>query len=553
MSDNLNDISNYLASTVSAPHWSRIGVKRRAGILFPLFSLNTEANLGIGEFADLNLLVDWCSLTGHSIIQLLPLNDSGSNNAPYSAISAFALNAIYLSCSDMDGYEENEGLTARIGHIKLVCSSTKRIDYGYIFREKMSLYEDIYLLFRKNERGHLSDSFNKYCLDNRDWLGDYGLYMAIKEEYRGERWEKWPREYKEYENNSLEIFRDGHGERISFYSYLQWQTEKQFLAAHRYAASKNVLICGDLPILVARDSADVWSRQSLFHLDRSAGAPPDQFSESGQKWGFPTVNREIDSQSGHDWHKKRLKQAEKFYDIYRIDHALGLYRIYSVMIDEPDARYGWFDPADESTWEKQGEDMLKMMLETSHMLPIAEDLGMVPDCVRPNLKSLGIPRTIVDRWERNYKWDLSYIAPSEMEAIAAHYLSTHDTETVWGWWQNSKDDRGHIYRAVSGGGLPPIVLDDEVHEAILERCYKSNALWAINLPQDIFSGKIFSNRPEMHRINNPGLISGINWSYKFPMSLDDLVSNRDPYVAGENRRIRGLIEASGRIIGDNLS
>ncbi|MBU2591291.1 MAG: 4-alpha-glucanotransferase [Nitrospinae bacterium] len=543
----IKDISNYLASTPSATHWSRIGVRRRAGILFPLFSLNTEANLGIGEFADLNLLAEWCSLTGHSIIQLLPLNDSGSSNVPYSAISAFALNPIHLSCSAMDGYEENEGLTVRIERIKLVCRSTKRVDYGYIFREKMSLYEDIYLLFREKERGNLSDSFDKYCLDNRDWLDDYGLYMALREEYRGERWEKWPREYKEYENNSLEVFREGHGERINFYSYLQWQTEKQFLAAHNYAASKNVLICGDLPFLVARDSADVWSRQSLFHLDRSAGAPPDQFSELGQKWGFPTINREIDFQSGHDWHKKRLKQAEKFYDIYRIDHALGLYRIYSVMVDEPDARYGWFDPADESTWEKQGEYMMKMMLETSHMLPVAEDLGMVPDCVRPNLKSLGIPRTIVDRWERNYRGDYNYVAPSETEAIAAHYLSTHDTETVWEWWKNSESDRQDMYEAVSGDGFPPRVLDDELHEAILERCYRSNALWAINLPQDIFSGKIFSEKPELHRINIPSLISDSNWSYRFPITLDDLVSDKDAYIKGENRRIRKLIEDSGRI------
>ncbi|MFQ5561519.1 MAG: 4-alpha-glucanotransferase, partial [Nitrospinota bacterium] len=303
---------------------------------------------------------------------------------------------------------------------------------------------------------------------------------------------------------------------------------------------------GDIPYLVGRDSADVWANREYFNMNISAGAPPDMFSTTGQKWGVPTYNWDSIKNRNYEWYRLRLKQAENYFDLYRIDHAVGIYRIFSIDQERPDGSIGVFDPENSSTWEEHGETLIKMMLDSTSMLPIAEDLGVVPDCVRPNLKKLGVPRTIVERWERNYEGDGSFVKLSDVEPVAMNTVSTHDTETLRQWWRDNPEERARFAEHLHLQGPPPETLTPEIHQQIIERSLNSSCLFTINLPQDIFRSRFFSENPDIHRINVPATVSRANWSYYFPLPMEDLVCSATKEIEAENARIRKLNERSGR-------
>ncbi|MBM3254861.1 MAG: 4-alpha-glucanotransferase [Candidatus Omnitrophica bacterium] len=424
---------DYLLDTASKERWKRIGVKRRAGLVVPLFSIYSKESLGIGEFPDLKLLVDLCEKSGHSIIQLLPLNEVGPLLCPYDALSSFALEPAYISLSPFAAIKKNsfkKRLSKLRGSFRL---DKAHLDYQ-IKQEKTRLLWDIFL----EEDFYSSLEFNKFRQENTYWVESFALFKVLKESQGGLAWYDWEEKYRTRINPEVEAFSKSHEIEITFQVWLQWWLYKQLREAKNYASAKEVLFKGDLPILVSRDSADVWSRPDFFKLDFAAGAPPDMYCAKGQRWGMPTYNWENIASDGYRYIREKLKYAQEFYDILRIDHMVGLLRIWSIPYKEPlenQGLNGLFDPVDEAKWEEHGRNLLSAMLGNTRMLLCAEDLGVIPPACTRLLKDFGIPGNDVQRWNKDWKIKYDFLGPLEYRQASVSMLSTHDTTNWSAWWE----------------------------------------------------------------------------------------------------------------------
>jgi len=458
--------SQKLLSSPSGAKWKTIGIARRAGVSVPLFSVYSKNSLGIGDLGDLRLLADWAKACGTSIVQLLPMNEVGAGFCPYDSVSSFALEPAYLCLSELPGADK---LGQEISELKKRFSLDRtKVDYR-IKGEKIRILWEIFLLSTPES----SAEFKAFVLENRYWINDFALFKTLKENYAGKPWYEWEEVYKLRVPAALETFRSKHQQKITFEMWVQWMLFRQFEAAKVYAASKGVLLKGDLPILVSYDSADVWSHREFFKLDFVSGAPPDLYCAKGQRWGMPTYNWEAQASDGYRYLKARLKFAENFYDIIRIDHVVGLFRIWSIAYHEPvdnQGLNGFFDPKDESQWAGQGRNILSVILNNTKMLLCAEDLGTIPLSCTQALDDLGIAGNDVQRWVKDWKVRHDFLSPKEYRFLSVAMLSTHDTTSWLGWWENEAGtvDEALFIRKCSGR-LDYNYIKDKVFDSSLSR------------------------------------------------------------------------------------
>lgn len=422
-----------LLNTPSGDKWKRIGTGKRAGVLAPLFSVYSKKSIGIGDFADLKLLIDLCDKMGASILQLLPMNEVGGTFCPYDAISSFALEPAYISLTDIKT-SRKDPIKSRISGIRKRFQAGKAyVDYR-IKEEKMGLLWDIHV-----EEGADSKEFKKFLGENRYWVDDFALFKVLKGYHGGRPWYEWEGPYKNREKGALNYFQKEHHQNILFQKWIQWIAFNQFKAAKAYAKRKKILIKGDLPILISKDSADVWAHPQFFKLGFAAGAPPDMYCAKGQRWGMPTYEWEKIASDDYRYLKEKLRFAENFYDILRVDHVVGLFRIWSIPHDEPpenEGLNGAFDPADENIWKEHGRKILSAMIENTKMLLSGEDLGMIPNVCPDTLKEFGIPGNDVQRWVKDWKAKHDFLEPKDYRFISVAMLSTHDTTNWAAWWEN---------------------------------------------------------------------------------------------------------------------
>ncbi|MFH1440933.1 MAG: 4-alpha-glucanotransferase [Candidatus Omnitrophota bacterium] len=427
-------ISDFLLNAAYKDKWLKVGTKKRAGVLVPLFSVYSKDSIGIGELNDIKLLVDWCQNSGMSIIQLLPMNEVGSVFCPYDSISSFALEPAYISLTAVSDAKKAV-FEKRIERIKDIFSLSKQhLDYR-IKQEKESLLWHVFI----EGESYKSEEFKEFIKNNSYWILDFALFKAIKSYCKGNPWYEWPDNYKKRDTNELKLFYKSHEKEVDFQMWVQWQLWKQFSEVKKYAESKNVLIKGDLPILVSRDSADVWSHPEFFKLEFAAGAPPDMYCARGQRWGMPTYNWQSKEDDGFVYLKEKLKTAQQYYDILRIDHVVGLFRIWSIPVDEPlenQGLNGFFDPQDENLWKEHGKKLLTVIINNTKMLLCAEDLGIIPKSCPETLKELAIPGNDVQRWVKDWNVKHDFLEPEQYRALAVSMLSTHDTTNWAAWWEN---------------------------------------------------------------------------------------------------------------------
>lgn len=426
-------MDNFL-NTASKEKWQCIGTQKRAGILVPLFSVYSRDSIGIGDFSDLRLIVDWASQTGNSIVQLLPMNELGSVFCPYDSVSSFALEPAYISLQLLPQAEQSS-IKERIGIIKKILPAGKgNVNYA-VKKEKISLLWDIFL----SDGSAGSVNFKKFKSDNAYWLMDFALYKVFKDYHDGKAWFDWQDSCKYRHNAEIEDFCLTHEKEINFQFWLQWQLYQQFSEVKKYANAKNVFLKGDLPILVSRDSADVWAHPEFFKLDFAAGAPPDMYCAKGQRWGMPTYDWEKIASSGYKYLKEKLRYAENFYDVLRIDHVVGLFRIWSIPYNEPaenQGLHGSFDPRDEHLWAGHGRNLLQVINQDTKMLLCAEDLGIIPRSCTDTLKEMCIPGNDVQRWVKDWNLRHDFLSPNEYRELSVAMLSTHDTTNWPAWWEN---------------------------------------------------------------------------------------------------------------------
>lgn len=493
--------------------WQKIGMRPHHGICLPLFSIRNPTSSGIGEFLDLLPLIDWCQKIGFDVIQLLPLNDSGGDSSPYSAHSAMALHPIYLSLAKLPFVEAfaEELLPLR------KCNSSKRVRYDQVLKAKEAFLERYATVALPKIR---ETSPYQEFLKNNSWLAPYALYKTLKRKNDECAWWDWPKEEQTYDERLLSTYE----REVEYHQFIQFLCFEQLAAVKKAAEEAKVFLKGDIPILINRDSADVWQRRELFSLKFAAGAPPDMYSEEGQYWGFPLYNWDVLEKDGYQWWKERLNVAANFYHIYRLDHIVGFFKIWAIP-DGKKAKEGFFIPEDPNLWIPQGEKILRALCQNP-MLPIGEDLGAVPPSVRDCMKRLGIAGTKVMRWERRWDTDKSFILPSDYPPLSMTTLSTHDSEPLGQWWQEFPDEAEKF--ALAMRILCPQPLDSQTRIDTLRLSHQSQSLFHINLLQeylDVFEELSWEN-PEDDRINIPGKVLDRNWTYRFYPTLETICEHQ---------------------------
>ncbi len=318
-----------------------------AGVAVPVFSLRSKEGLGVGEFLDLIKLIDWAKATGLRMIQLLPVNDTiqthtYTDSYPYGCLSVFALHPIYLRVSEM-GELTLEAASSLQQHSEEL-NQLEKIDYEQVMTLKSRLFKVIY---DKNKRAFLQDpEYQKFFEKNKDWLKPYAVFSYLRDLNSTADFSKWG-EYAKFSQsfvNNLcqpdsESFDD-----IAIHFFIQYHLHLQLKKVSDYARENGIVLKGDIPIGIIRNSVDAWVNPNLYHLDQQAGAPPDDFSEDGQNWGFPTYNWDEMAKDGFAWWKARLKKMSEYFDAYRIDHILGFFRIWSISTSQTRGILGVFNP-----------------------------------------------------------------------------------------------------------------------------------------------------------------------------------------------------------------
>lgn len=530
---------SYLLTSAASDQWRRIGVRRRAGVIAPLFSIYSKKSAGIGEIPDLALLADWCAATGQSLIQLLPMQDVAFDFCPYDAVSSFALEPMHLRLDALKGVRPAPW-RARIQEIRdRFPAGGERVDYGIKSAKLTLLWE----MFEANDPS-ASVTFNRFLDREKFWIHDYALYKVIRYLNHEQPWPEWEPGLRDRRPEALEGVRKTHARTVLFHQWVQWQLWEQMRAVRAAAAAKGVLLIGDLPFLVSRNSADVWAHPGFFKMDRASGAPADYFDKNGQRWGMPPYNWEAIAADGYRYLAEKLRYAQEFYDLYRIDHAIGMFRIWTIDMNEPlvnAGRYGTFDPPDERVWEEHGSRILSAILSRTRMLPCAEDLGVVPACSAPTLRRYGLPGMDIPRWLRDPKDERRLLRPEEYRTNSIVSLSTHDMYPVIRWWRDLPDHARGEYAAYYGlEGSGPELASRAARRA-LEMAGHASSIFSIQLLQDWFSLGLPAREERLLRpVNIPGTVSPDNWSWVSPYSLEEMPGL--PF----NSSILNLNQASGR-------
>ena len=316
-----------------------------AGVAVPVFSLRSEAGFGVGEFLDLKPLADWARQVGLKLIQLLPVNDTGATGTwqdsyPYAAISAFALNPVYLNLDAVTN-PGNRRLLKALAPERNRLNRLRAVDYEAVLKAKLGFLKKIFpsqrdATFRSRE---YKDFFN----GNREWLVPYAAFCHLRDKFGTSDFSRWP-EHKQYEAEKVAALVKGNRE-IPFHLFIQFHLHQQLQEAAAYVHAAGVVLKGDIAIGVYRHGADVWQEPELYHLEMQAGAPPDPFAAKGQNWGFPTYNWPRMAADGFAWWKRRFAQMENYFDAFRLDHILGFFRIWSSPADAVEGILGRFVPA----------------------------------------------------------------------------------------------------------------------------------------------------------------------------------------------------------------
>lgn len=319
---------------------------RGAGTAVPIFSLRSKQSFGCGEFLDLKLLADWAEMTGQKIIQTLPINDTTitgtwKDSYPYSSISVFALHPIYINIEGVGEVEDTELFESR----KAELAAQKFVDYEATLKFKLEYLKELYK--KKGSAAFKEKGFAAYFEKNSHWLKPYAVFSYLRDKFGTSEFAKWADDAKFSQKKIDKYCTAGSKEykEIAFYIYVQYQLHKQLKEAVDYAHAKGVAIKGDIPIGVNRNSVETWMYADLFDRNGQAGAPPDDFSKTGQNWGFPIYNWENMAKDNYKWWKLRFENMAEYFDAYRVDHILGFFRIFRIPSGDTLGLMGQFAPS----------------------------------------------------------------------------------------------------------------------------------------------------------------------------------------------------------------
>ena len=561
-----------------------------AGILEPVFAIRTENDLGIGDTEGVRQMIDWCARHGLNILQTLPINELSDDNSPYNAISSLAIEPATIAISPATIPDLAPERFQELASPELVAELREGpVNYPKVKALKRRLLEAAFEGFYQ-QHFHLKTEralqFRSFLKENEDWLSDYALFRLLMEENGGSSaWDRWVPDHhsrtsaRKWLLSLPEQRRDELKRKRVFFIYVQWLAFGQWQALKAYGTAKKVNLMGDIPFGVGRFSADVWANRTLFDLDWSGGAPPekvfkvDAFTEKwGQNWGIPNYRWDKLRQCNFDWWRTRVGNIQKVFHLYRIDHVLGFFRIYSfpwtpdrnaefLPLTEAEAasktggRLPGFKqfpddtPEHKAANQAQGEEIMRVVLEGSgETTVVAEDLGVVPDYVHPTLQNLGVPGFRIPMFFRDYGG--RYSDPKHYPRLSLAQPTTHDhppLAAAWAEsWQNidaGKDveaNRHELWAIMEFAGLgtsePPRQFSGALHEGFTRAVMQSASWLVVFQITDVFGMTA--------RFNTPGSVAATNWSYRLPQTVKEL--DEDPALLQQAQMFSRLAEEAGR-------
>ena len=545
--------------------WDWFGLTERQtmrGVAVPLFSLRTNEDFGIGEYTDLPKLGDWCVANEVKIIQILPINDTTAHydwrdSYPYNAISAFALNPIYLNLQKL-GIKEDEAFK----RMRTMLNRKDAVDYPKVLKTKWKCFQITF----EQQWDALKETadFQKFVKENEDWLPDYAQYCAE---------------------------RDGNGTEIHL--FLQYHCDKQLREAVKTLHDKGLLLKGDIPIGVNPDGVDVKSHPDLFNLDVQVGAPPDDFSAEGQNWGFPSYNWEAMAKDNFAWWQRRLQVMARYFDAYRIDHILGFFRIWEIPKTAKSGLLGHFNPAlplsleeienqgfhfvkskhlkkgldtlfisapnekdkyiprielqktkayqtlseeqkqaingiyedfyyrrHNEFWKQKALEKLPALIHATKMVACGEDLGMIPACVPEVMHELDIMSLEVQRMPKIFGH--SFVQTEDLPENCVYTTGTHDMPTLRGWLA---EDRVRTRQFLDSLDLDDRKVTAKTLRKIMEKHFDSPSKWDIYPLQDLLDldEKNWSPNPVDDQINVPSNAKN-QWKWRMRMTIESLTA-----------------------------
>lgn len=550
--------------------------KKIAGILAPVSALRGEGDLGVGDTAALVEFAGWAAKKGFGLVQILPVNETGSDQSPYNIISSMAFEPSTITTTPKWLPELSRETFEEITHHHDVESlRAGDVKYAAVKALKHELLEAAFRVFRSRKADPVRlRSFAKFERDESDWLEPYSLLRALVAWNGSEVTTSWPSEHRnraaaeEWASGLAAAEKKRFRDLVRFYSYVQWVARMQWKTVRAACDKIGIALMGDIPVGVSLFSADVWNAPEIFDLTRWSGAPPekvfksDPFTEKwGQNWGFPLYNWQAMSHDNFAWWRRRLGVACEVFHFLRVDHALGFFRIYSFpWRPEENARFADLSPdeartltggslpafveRDDSTEENrernrfQGDMLFRIFLEETgpHRL-IAEDLGEVAPYVRPTLAALEIPGFKIPQWERTP--DGAMMPGKDYQPISLATFATHDHPPIHRFWNDLYSDSSdaakrdatvlEMKQLMDFCGRPEIALPQpftpEIHKALIAGLFSCNSWMAVHQITDIFGLE--------DRFNIPGAVGDENWTTRIagvPADWDSLHKDAVEFV-----------------------
>jgi 4-alpha-glucanotransferase len=484
---------------------------RGSGILLSISSL--PSCCGIGDLGPWAIrFADFLRDAGQKYWQFLPIHpvDAAQNCSPYSSPSAFAGNPLFVSPEELF----RAGLLRRADMEHMGASPKNGVDCGGAFRRKQRLFE---ATARSPLRGRMAEDFGRFCLQEAHWLDDYALFAVLKRRFEGRSWHLWPPEFRDRAPEAMRELRRSVEREIGDEKFFQFIFFRQWETLKTYCGKAGIRLIGDLPLYLAHDSADVWSHRSFFRLDclgrptALSGVPPDFFSKTGQLWGMPLYRWRNLQRDGFGWWVRRFQHMLKLFDIVRLDHVRGYVSSWAVPAGEKTAVRG--------RWVKApAAELFATLAAHCDSLPvIAEDLGFITEDVRKILRRFAMTGTRpllfafgADDLPRHF------CAPHNLQENTAVYTSTHDLNTVRGWFEESpRETRQRFCRYVGRR-----ISSSEVSWEMIRIAMSTVAALAIFPMQDLLGLGASA------RMNRPGTTTG-NWRWRLsPSAIGDRLAAR---------------------------
>ncbi len=466
--------------------------QRLSGIL--LHPTSFPGPYGIGDLGkEAFHFIDWLADAKQRLWQVLPLGPTGFGDSPYQCFSAFAGNPLLIAPEDLRhrGYLSYRELAAPL-------FPRERVDYGPVIQWKRMLLQQAYERFKEQAP---PDSFTQFVEEEKAWLHDYALFMALKDEHHGLPWNQWRPSLRDRKKQALAAARKRLNDVIQFHYFQQWLFFAQWRKLKAYANEKGVRIIGDIPIYVAMDSADAWSHREQFLFDAEgrplvvAGVPPDYFSPTGQLWGNPIYNWEKMADEGFAWWIERIRANLRLYDILRIDHFRGFYNYWVVPGDAETAINGeWRDGPRTAFFDA-------IIAALGDLPLIAEDLGEPDPGVYELRDHYGFPGMKVLQFAWGGDASNAFL-PHNYDKNAVVYTGAHDNDTTRGWYEKASErERDHVRRYLRVDG-------SDIAWDFIRLAMASTANLAIVPLQDCM------NLGSEARMNTPAVAAG-NWAWRF--------------------------------------